>query len=67
MHTDKIWIVLVVLILVLVGSNLIMFSIVKSSKNIHLNFFQDATKPWKKEDDGLKELNERVKDLNKKP
>jgi hypothetical protein len=65
MHPEKVWIVVAIVVLVLVGSNLVMFSIVRGTKNIHLNIFKDATKTWKKEEDGLKELSDRVKDLKK--
>jgi len=68
MHTDKVWIVIVLLIVILVFSNLAMFALVrgwtprKGDKGLPQQF-QDFTKPWKAEDDKLKELNERVKEL----
>ena len=68
MHTDKVWIVVILLVVILVGSNLFMFGLVrgwmprKGDKGLPQQF-QDFTKPWKVEDDKLKELNERVKDL----
>jgi hypothetical protein len=68
MHTDKIWIVIVLLIVILAGSNLIMLGLVrgwtprKDDKDLRQQF-GDMTNPWKAQNDKLKELNQRVKDL----
>jgi hypothetical protein len=66
MHPEKIWIVLLILVLVLVGSNLIMFAMVRGFRGFHIDLgknVRDFTKPWQKEDDGLAELSQRVKEL----
>ena len=66
MNTDKVWIVIVILILVIGGANLLMVGVARSFGRSNIEIFKnynDATKPWKKEDEGLKELNQRVKDL----
>jgi len=66
MHSEKIWIVLVILVAVLVGSNLLMLAMVRGMKGFRSDFFKnfnDATKPWKKEDEGLHELKQRVREL----
>ena len=69
MNPDKVWIVVVILVLVIGGANLMMIGIARSFGRSNIQFFKnfsDATAPWKKEDQGLQELNERVKNLNKK-
>lgn len=66
MHSDKVWIVIVLVIVILAGSNLAMFAMVRGmrgGKHDWLGGIQNANQPWKKEDEGLKELNERVKAL----
>ncbi len=68
MHTDKVWIVIVLLVVILVFSNLLMFAVVrgwmpKKGEKGFFQQFQDYTQPWKAQDDKLKELNERVKGL----
>ena len=66
MNPDRVWIVIVILVLVIGGANLVMFAMARSfgRSNIHfLKNFSDATVTWKKEDKGLKELNDRVNKL----
>jgi len=66
MHPEKIWIVLVILAVVLIGANLLMFAAVRGMRGFKGDFFKsfgDATKPWRKEDEGLLELNKRVREL----
>jgi hypothetical protein len=66
MHPEKIWIVLIILALVLIGANLLMLAMVRGSRGIKGDIFKnfgDATHPWKKEDEGLRELRQRVKEL----
>jgi len=67
MHPEKIWIVLVILGVVLLGANLLMLGVVRGMRGFKgsdlFKSFGNATKPWKKEDDGLRELNERVRAL----
>ncbi|MCP6756679.1 hypothetical protein NL533_34150, partial [Klebsiella pneumoniae] len=51
---------------VLVGVNLAMWGLARSLRGFNTDVFKnfgDATRPWKKEDEGLKELNERVRAL----
>lgn len=66
MHPEKIWIVLIILALVLIGANLLMLAMVRGSRGIKGDIFKnfgDATHPWRKEDEGLRELSQRVKEL----
>jgi hypothetical protein len=66
MHPENIWIVLLILVLVLAGSNLLMFAIVRGFRGFHIDpgkNVRDLTKPWQKEDDSLAELSQRVKEL----
>ena len=66
MHPEKIWIVLLILLVVLIGSNLLMLGLARGMRGIKMDYFKsfkDATQPWKKEDEGLRELNERVNAL----
>jgi hypothetical protein len=66
MHTERIWIVLVILAAVLIGANLLMLAMARGMRGFKgdvLKNFGDATRPWKKEDEGLRELRQRVRDL----
>ncbi|MEI7844161.1 MAG: hypothetical protein WCK35_00010 [Chloroflexota bacterium] len=66
MHPEKIWIVLIILALVLIGANLLMLAMVRGSRGIKGDIFKnfgDAAHPWKKEDESLRELSQRVKQL----
>lgn len=71
MHPENVWIVIVLLIVILAGSNLAMFALARgwSPRKGDKGFLQGFTQPWKAQDDKLKELSERVKELdeNKKP
>jgi hypothetical protein len=66
MHPEKVWIVIVLLVVILVFSNLAMFALVRGwmPRKGKKNFLQGFTQPWKTQDDKLKELSERVKELN---
>jgi hypothetical protein len=69
MHPEKIWIVLVILVVVLIGSNLLMIAAARGMRGFKGDIFKnfgDATRPWKKEDEGLRELSQRVRDLKSK-
>jgi len=67
MHPEKIWIVILILVVVLVGSNLLMFAVARGMRGGEgFKILGDFSKPWKKEDDGLRELSQRVKDLKAK-
>jgi len=64
MHPEKIWIVLVILAAVLLGANLLMLGAARGLRGYKGDVFKnfgDAARPWKKEDEGLKELSERVR------
>ena len=66
MHSERIWIVLLILAAILIGANLLMLAMVRglrAPKNNIFKNFGDATRPWKKEDEGLRELSERVRAL----
>jgi hypothetical protein len=66
MHPERIWIVLVILAAVLIGANLLMLAMVRGTRGFKGDIFRnfgDATKPWKKEDEGLRELSQRVREL----
>jgi Sec-independent protein translocase protein TatA len=66
MHPEKIWIVILILVIVLVGSNLMMLAAARGMRGWRGDFFKnfsDASRPWKKEDEGLRELNQRVQAL----
>lgn len=66
MRPENIWIVIVLLIIILVFSNLVMFALVRgwAPRKGEKNFLQGFTQPWKAQDDKLKELSERVKELD---
>jgi hypothetical protein len=65
MDTDKIWIVLGLLLLILVVSNGLMFAIARGIRSDAkwLDKMRDAAQPWKKEDENWRELSRRVRDL----
>lgn len=66
--SDNIWIVIVLVIVIIGGSNLLMIGMVKGSRNAKLDMFKNMSKganPWKKEDQSFEELNEKVKNLRK--
>lgn len=66
MHPENIWIVIVLLVVILVFSNLVMFALVRgwTPRKGEKGFLQGFTQPWKAQDDKLKELSERVKELD---
>lgn len=67
MHPEKIWIVLVILAVILIGGNLLMLGAVRGMRSFKggdlFKSFGDASQTWKKEDEGLRELSERVRAL----
>ncbi len=69
MNTDNVWIVIVLLVVILVGSNVIMFGIVRGWSGGKGNWFKNTTdkftQPWSKEDKDWNELSKRVRDLKK--
>ena len=67
---NNIWIAAVIFIVVVVGANLLMLGKARGMRDFkgkdYFNF-GNATKPWKKEEDDLRELSQRVRDLKSKP
>ncbi|PWH14309.1 MAG: hypothetical protein DDG60_08490 [Anaerolineae bacterium] len=65
MHPENIWIVIVLLVVILAGSNLLMFALVRGwmPRKGEKGFWQHFTQPWKAQDDSLRELSQRVKQL----
>ena len=59
-HPERIYLVLCILGAILIGSNLLMYGIVRGSRGMNFDWFKDfgrnARQPWSKEDEGLKEL-----------
>ena len=59
-HPERIYLVLCILGAILIGSNLLMYGIVRGSRGMKFDWFKDfgrnARQPWSKEDEGLKEL-----------
>jgi hypothetical protein len=69
MHTDKVWIVIVLLIVILVGSNLFMFAWVRGMRGTKIEFWRDITKgtdSMQQQDKSIDELNRRVRALKEK-
>ncbi len=66
MHTDRVWIVLVILGTILIGSNLVMLAMARGMRGFKSDIFKNmnaSAHPWKKEDEGLRELNKLVHNL----
>ena len=66
---NNIWIAAVIFIIVVIGANLLMLGKARGMRDFKgkdLFNFSNATKPWKKEDDNLRELHQRVQDLKSK-
>lgn len=66
--SDNIWIVILLVIVIIGGSNLLMLGMVKGTKNIKYGILKDLSKganPWKKEDQSFEELNNKVENLQK--
>lgn len=59
-NPDNIYLVLCILGAILIGSNLLMYGIVRGSRGMNFDWFKEfgrtARQPWSKEDDGLTEL-----------
>lgn len=59
-HPERIYLVICILGVILVGSNALMYAIVRGSRGTNFNWFKDFGKnvrqPWAREDEGLKEL-----------
>jgi hypothetical protein len=59
-NPDNIYLVICILGGILIGSNLLMYAVVRGSRGMNFNWFKEfgktASQPWSKEDEGLKEL-----------
>lgn len=64
MNTDNVYIVVLLVIGIVVLSNLAMFAMVRGSRGMKFDWFKDMrgsiNQPFKKEDDSLEELRQRV-------
>ena len=64
MNTDKVYIVVLLVIGIVLLSNLAMFAMVRGSRGMNFDWFKDIrgsiNQPFKKEDDSLDELRQRV-------
>ena len=67
MNTDNVWIVVLLVLGIVVLSNLVMFAMVRGSRSMKFDWFKNTGntlgQPFKKEDDELGELRQRVGDL----
>ncbi len=66
MHTDKVWLVILLVVLILVGSNALMFGMVRSMRGTKwhwIDHLRNISEPVEKEQKDLGELNRRVKAL----
>jgi hypothetical protein len=64
MNTEKVWLALVILIAILVGSNGLMYLMARGSRGFHIDLKKGLdSRPWKSEDDDWEKLNEHVKAL----
>ncbi len=68
MNTDKVYIVILLVIGIVVLSNLVMFAMVRGSKSMKFDWFKNTgntlNQPFKKTDDELGELRQRVGELS---
>lgn len=69
MNSDKVLIVVLLVIGIVVLSNLAMFVMVRGSRGMNFDWFKDMrgtlSRPFKSEDDSLEELRQRVGELQK--
>ena len=66
---NNIWIAAVIFVVMIVGANLLMLGkarCMRGFKGKDFFNFGNATKPWKKEEENLRELRQRVRDLQSK-
>ena len=63
-NPDNIYLVICILGAILIGSNLLMYAVVRGSRGMNFDWFKEfgrtASQPWSKEDDGLKELSKQA-------
>ena len=69
MNTDKVLIVVLLVIGIVAFANLAMFAMVRSSRGLKFDWFKNirgsVSQPFKSEDDSLNELRQRVGELQK--
>jgi len=69
MNTDNVYIVVLLVIGIVLLSNLAMFAMVRGSRGMNFDWFKNMrgsiNQPFKKEDDSLDELRQRVGELDK--
>ena len=69
MNTDKVYIVILLVIGIVLFSNLVMFAMVRGSRGMKFDWFKDTgdtfSQPFKKTNDELGELRQRVGKLEK--
>ena len=70
MNTDKVYIVVLLVIGIIVFSNLFMFALARGSRDVKFDWFKNSgntfSQPFKKTDDELGELRQRMRELDKK-
>ena len=68
MNTDKVYIVILLVIGIVVLSNLVMFALVRGSRNMKFDWLKNMrgsiNQPFKTEDDSLDELHKTVEELS---
>ena len=68
-NPDNIYLVICILGAILIGSNLLMYAVVRGSRGMNFDWFKEfgktARQPWSREDDGLKELSKRADKIRK--
>jgi hypothetical protein len=66
-NPDNIYLVLCILGAILIGSNLLMYAVVRGSRGMNFDWFKEfgktARQPWSKEDGGLAELAKRANEF----
>lgn len=69
MNTENVWIVILLLVIILLGSNAVVFGIVRGWSGGKSNWFKNTTdkftQPWGAEDKDWNELSQRVRALKK--
>ncbi len=59
-NPDNIYLVLCILAVILIGSNVLMYAVVRGSRGMNFDWFRhfgkNTRQPWAREDEGLKEL-----------
>jgi hypothetical protein len=66
---ENLWLAAILFIVLIAVINVVMFASVRGMRNFKGKDFyitSNATKPWTKEDDDLRELHKRVEDLKSK-